>query len=212
MAAIDYENYVKQLGDVPTNQETVIKKYLEEQCKLDEALKAVYVPEKVYDCYKFIKEAVEKLPHTGNFICVEDAVVFKMARDYFIEILPNLKDEKTEEKPVDITPAQEAVKEVAEQIEADATSDNVKRDKYGFEVFGEETEEADEESCHQEEEPVVYEDAGNDEIVQTIVEEECITVTSRPMTEEEKAAEVLQPVAGDTPKYDEEGNGLLFDF
>ena len=57
---IDYDAYLKQLGDVPTNQETVIKKYLEEQCKLDEALKAVYVPEKVYDCYKFIKEAVEK--------------------------------------------------------------------------------------------------------------------------------------------------------
>lgn len=222
MAAIDYENYVKQLGDVPTNQETVIKKYLEEQCKLDEALKAVYVPEKVYDCYKFIKEAVEKLPHTGNFICVEDAVVFKMARDYFIEILPNLKDKKTEEKPVDITPAQEAVKEVTEQIEVDAASDNVKRDKYGFEVFGEENDEPEEaeeetaeEPCHQdevgEEEPVIYEGEGEDEIVQTIVEADCITVTGRPKTEEEKAVEVLQPVASDTPKYDEEGNGLLFD-
>lgn len=175
MAAIDYDNYLKQLGDVPTNQETVIKRYLEEQCKLDEALKAVYVPEEVYDCYKFIKEAVEKLPHTGNFICVEDAVVFKMARDYFIEILPNLKKETpeketekkadgksdetpAEEKPVDITPAVETVKEVAQQIEKDATSDNVKRDEYGFEVFGEENDEPEEaeeetveEPCHQDE-------------------------------------------------------------
>lgn len=168
---IDYDAYLKGLGDVPTNQELVIKKYLEEQCQSDEALKAAYVPEKLHDCYKFIKDAVEKLPHTGSFICVEDAVVFKMARDYFIEILPNLKDEKSEkkadgksaeapaeEKPVDITPAAETVKEVTQQIEKDATSDNVKRDEYGFEVFGEEADEPEEaeeetveESCHQEE-------------------------------------------------------------
>ena len=162
---IDYESYIKGLGDVPTNQETVITNYLEEQCKKDDALKAAY---------NFIKEAVSKLQHTGNFIAVEDAVVFKMARDYFIEILP---------ATIDVAPVQESVKEMAEQVEEDATSDNVKRSECGFEIYGEEVDEPEEAV---EEEPCDQDEVG----------------------EEEK---VLQPVASGTLKYDDEGNGLLFD-
>lgn len=171
---IDYESYIKGLGDVPTNQETVIKKYLEEQCKKDDALKAAYKSEKIHECYNFIKEAVSKLQHTGNFIAVEDAVVFKMARDYFIEILP---------ATIDVAPVQESVKEMAEQVEEDATSDNVKRSECGFEIYGEEVDEPEEAA---EEEPCDQDEVG----------------------EEEK---VLQPVASGTLKYDDEGNGLLFD-
>lgn len=214
MSEIDYKKYLEGLGKVETNQEKVIQEYLEKQCETDEALKSVYRPEKIKECYEFIRSAVEKMQRDGNCACIEHPVVFKMARDYFIEILPNL---------VDVTPVQKTVKEVAAQIEKDAKADDVKRDDYGFEVFGEEADELEEaeeetaeEPCDQdkvgEEEPVIYEDEGEDEIVQTIVEEDCITVTGRPKTEEEKAAEVLQPVAGDTPKYDENGCGLLFDF
>lgn len=145
MADIDYSKYLAGLGDVPTNQELVIKKYLEEQCEKDEAFKAVYKADKLHDCYNFIKKAVENLPHTGNFICVDDAVVFKMARDYFIDILP----------AIDVTPVQETVKEVANSIEADARTDDVKRTELGFEVFGEEAdepeEEAEQEPCNQDE-------------------------------------------------------------
>ena len=162
---IDYDAYLKQLGDIDTNQENRLKAYLEEQCKYDDALKACYDPEKMDDCYEFFKECYFKMAQkdkTNAAVVIEDAVGYKIARDYFIEILPTLKDEtpaeKTEEKPVDIAPAQETVKEVAEQIEKDATSDNVKRDEYGFEVFGEENdepEEAEEEStgepCDQDE-------------------------------------------------------------
>ena len=170
---IDYDAYLKQLGDIDTNQKNRLKAYLEEQCKHDDALRACYKPEKMDDCYEFFKECFEKAARKNReeTAIIEDAVGYKIARDYFIEILPNLKDEKsekkadeksaeppTEEKPVDITPAVETVKEVAQQIEKDATSDNVKRDKYGFEVFGEEAdepEEAEEETaeelCHQEE-------------------------------------------------------------
>ena len=158
-----------------------------------------------------------------------------MARDFFIEILPAISEDapdiKAEKSNVTEKVEEEAVKvesvsmpeAVSEDMNEDAASNNIKRTELGFEVFGEEADEPEEaeevtaeEPCNQdevgEEEPVVYEDAGNDEVVQTIVEEDCITVTSRPMTEEEKAAEVLQPVAGDTPKYDKNGNGLLFDF
>lgn len=172
---IDYEAYLKQinLADITTKQEDKIKQYLEEQCKTDDALKAVYNPEKIKDCYNFIFECAKKVAH-GNSSVIEDAVVYKMARDYFIEILPNI---------IDVAPVQEAVKEVSEQVETDAAADKEKRDYCGFEVFGEETEEAEEETA---EEPCNQDEVG----------------------EEEK---VLQPVASDTLKYDEEGNGLLFD-
>ena len=157
---IDYDAYLKQLGDIDTNQKNRLKAYLEEQCKYDDALRACYNPEKIDDCYDFFKKCFEiKASNSGvNSACIEDAVGYKIARDYFIEILPTLKDEKAEEKPVDVTPVQEAVKEVAEQVESDAASDNVKHDYCGFEVFGEEADEPEaaeeetaEEPCHQEE-------------------------------------------------------------
>lgn len=147
MAGINYEEYVKGLGDVPTNQELVIKKYLDELSEKDESFKAAYNPDinVIHDCYNFIKEAVSKLQHTGNFICVEDAVVFKMARDYFIDILPTLdKPEEKKEEPV---------------------KDNVKRTELGFEVFGEEADEPEEtaeEPCDQEE---VEEEEPEEELV-----------------------------------------------
>lgn len=178
---IDYDAYLKQLGDIDTNQKNRLKAYLEDQCKHDDALRACYKPEKMDDCYEFFKKCFEKAARKSgeDAACIEDVVGYKIARDYFIEILPaipettddqseqkaktenkkaekkNKTEQKAEEKPVDITPAVETVKEVAQQIEKDATSDNVKRDEYGFEVFGEEAdepgEETAEEPCHQEE-------------------------------------------------------------
>ena len=177
---IDYDAYLKQLGDIDTNQKNRLKAYLEEQCKYDDALKACYVPEKMDDCYEFFKECYFKMAQkdkTNAAVVIEDAVGYKIARDYFIEILPNLKKEipeketekkadgksaeaPAEEKPVDITPAVETVKEVAQQIEKDATSDNVKRDEYGFEVFGEENDEPEEAEEETAEEPCDQDEVG----------------------------------------------------
>jgi hypothetical protein len=224
MAVIDYKKYLDGLGMVQTKQVDRVKEYLEKQCESDEALKAAYNPEKIADCYAFIEGAVRQMPCKGSTYCIEDAVVYKMARDYYLEILPNLIEEEkakkkskapAEEKPVDISEAK-AAEEVSKQMDEDAASDKEKHDYCGFEVFGEEADEpaeaAEEEPCNQDEvgekEPVIYEGEGEDEIVQTIVEDDCITVTGRQKPDEEK---VLQPVASDTPKYDEEGNGLLFD-
>lgn len=187
---IDYDAYLKQLGDIDTNQKNRLKTYLEEQCKYDDALKACYVPEKMDDCYEFFKECYFKMAQkdeTNAAVVIEDAVGYKIARDYFIEILPalsettddqseqkaktenkkaktenkkaekkNKTEQKAEEKPVDVTPVQEVVKEVSEQVETDAASDNVKRSECGFEVFGEdeepeEAEKAAPEPCHQDE-------------------------------------------------------------
>lgn len=192
MAVIDYKKYLDGLGMVQTKQVDRVKEYLEKQCESDEALKAAYNPEKIADCYAFIEGAVRQMPCQGSTYCIEDAVVYKMARDYYLEILPNLieeekkeKEKAAEEKPVDISEAK-AAEEVSKQMDEDAASDKEKRDYCGFEVFGEETEEpaeaAEEEPCNQDE-----------------------------VGEEEKAAEALQPVADSELKYDEEGNGLLFD-
>ena len=131
---------------------------------------------------------------------MKSEVVFKMARDYFIEILPaipettddqteqkaktenkkaekknkkaekknkkaekkNKTEQKAEEKPVDVTPAQKTVKEVAQQIEADSASDNVKRDKYGFEIFGEENDEPEEAAEETAEDPCHQDEVGTD--------------------------------------------------
>lgn len=237
MAVIDYKKYLDGLGMVQTKQVDRVKEYLEKQCESDEALKAAYNPEKIADCYAFIEGAVREMPCKGSIYCIEGAVVYKMARDYYLEILPNLIEEEkkekekaaeekakkkskapAEEKPVDISEAK-AAEEVSKQMDEDAASDKEKHDYCGFEVFGEEADEpaeaAEEEPCNQDEvgekEPVIYEGEGEDEIVQTIVEDDCITVTGRQKTEEEKAAEALQPVADSELKYDEEGNGLLFD-
>ena len=155
MPEIDYSKYLEGLNVQYVSPEERIKNYLEEQCQKDEALKALYSPEKIKDCYEFIYNAVKKMEHKNNCACVEDTIVFKMARDYFIDILPTLKEDTP---AVDITSTKEAVKEVTEQIKEDAASDNVKRDYCGFEVYGEETEEpeeaAEEEPCDQEENKV----------------------------------------------------------
>lgn len=205
MAQIDYKKYLDGLGLVQTKQVDRVKEYLEKQCESDEALKAAYNPEKIADCYAFIEHAVREMPCQGSTYCIEDAVVYKMARDYYLEILPNLIEEEkkekekpaeekakkknkapAEKKPVDISEAK-AAEEVSKQMDEDAASDKEKHDYCGFEVFGEETDEPAEAA---EEEPCNQDEVGEKE------------------PEEEK---VLLPVASDTPKYDEEGNGLLFD-
>ena len=95
---IDYKAYLAQFGKVETNQVERIKKYLEEQILQDEALKALYRPEKINDCYDFIMCAVEKMPRNGQCAVVDYAIVFKMARDYFLEVLPKVAENAPEVK------------------------------------------------------------------------------------------------------------------
>ena len=84
---IDYKAYLSQFGKIETDAKNRIKEYLEEQTKEDAALRELYRPEKIDDCYNFIKDAV-KATGCGSSATVEDAIVFKMARDYYLDILP----------------------------------------------------------------------------------------------------------------------------
>lgn len=191
-----------------TPAEERVKAYLEEQIKTDTALAAVYNPGKIRQCFTYITDQARKVAN-GNLYFADDAEVWKWARDYYLEEVPKEAErivkfeaelykeaeaeEKKEESAVDVTPVQETVKEASAVLEEEVKKDDVKRTALGFEIYGEESEEPEEEAeqpeepCHQEEENEV---------------------------EEEPECEPVMVEAGipEKPRYDEEGNGLLFDF
>ena len=216
---IDYKKYLEQFGKIETDAKNRLKAYFEEQIKQDAALAALYRPEKIDDCYNFIKDAVKAIG-CGSSATIDDAIVFKMARDFYLDILPEQTDEsapvkaagaetaadaeteaeteletETEETPADNenegTPCEEAEPENEKPAEvmlhqADnegKESEETVKDEYGFEVFGEEASEAGAETA-----------ADAEEKTETSAEPE---------------NEKPEPY---TPKYDKEGNGLLFDF
>lgn len=229
---IDYKAYLSQFGKIETDAKNRIKEYLEEQTKEDAALRELYRPEKIDDCYNFIKDAV-KATGCGSSATVEDAIVFKMARDYYLDILPKTADEppevKTEvmhhqadetegESVSDANSEAETEPEAAETKEeekaAEADNENeVVRDEYGFEVFGEEPESVTEERGAETATEAETEAETEPEAVTEIIEEETTAEADNenegtPCEEAESENEKPKPSA---TKYDEEGQGL-FDF
>jgi len=63
---------------------TAIKEYLEKQIKNDTALSEKYDPEKMDKCTEYITDLAKK-QLVGKPGYIEDAVVYKWARDFFIE-------------------------------------------------------------------------------------------------------------------------------
>ena len=229
---IDYKAYLSQFGKIETDAKNRIKEYLEEQTKEDAALRELYRPEKIDDCYNFIKNTV-KATGCGSSATVEDAIVFKMARDYYLDILPKTADEppevKTEvmhhqadetegESVSDANDEAETEPEAAEAKEeekaAEADNENeVVRDEYGFEVFGEEPESVTEEEGAETATEAETEAETEPEAVTEIIEEETTAEVDNenegtPCEEAESENEKPKPSA---TKYDEEGQGL-FDF
>lgn len=229
---IDYKAYLSQFGKIETDAKNRIKEYLEEQTKEDAALRELYRPEKIDDCYNFIKDAV-KATGCGSSATVEDAIVFKMARDYYLDILPKTADEppevKTEvmhhqadetegESVSDANDEAETEPEAAETKEeekaAEADNENeVVRDEYGFEVFGEEPESVTEEKGAETATEAETEAETEPEAVTEIIEEETTAEVDNenegtPCEEAESENEKPKPSA---TRYDEEGQGL-FDF
>lgn len=77
-------------------QETVVKKYLDDQVLRDEALRTLYVPSKIKDCFEYVREQAKKMAVNGCAM-VEDSLVFKWARDYYLEELPKKASKETVE-------------------------------------------------------------------------------------------------------------------
>lgn len=229
---IDYKAYLSQFGKIETDAKNRIKSYLEEQMKEDAALRELYRPEKIDDCYNFIKDAV-KATGCGSSAIVDDAIVFKMARDFYLDILPKTADEPPEvetevmhhqadetegESVSDANDEAETEPEAAETKEkekaAEADNENeVVRDEYGFEVFGEEPESVTEEKGAETATEAETEAETEPEAVTEIIEEETTAEVDNenegtPCEEAESENEKPKPSA---TKYDEEGQGL-FDF
>lgn len=212
---IDYKEYLSQFGKIETDAKNRIKSYLEEQIKQDEALKALYKPEKINDCYNFIKDAV-KASGCGSSAAVEDAIIFKMARDFYFDILSKQTDEPAEVKETGAETATDAETEAETELEAEteeAPADN--------ENSGTPCEEAESEN----EKPEVMQhqaDKGEDESEDIVKDEYGFEVfgeekapeagAETEASEETKAEPENKKPEPNTPKYDSDGNGLLFDF
>ena len=84
------------------NHEQVIKNYLETQIVEDAALREKYDPKKLSDCYKYIVSQARKQADNGCAM-IEDAVVYKWARDFYLEG-PQTEEEtpevEEEKKPI----------------------------------------------------------------------------------------------------------------
>ena len=127
MAGIDYKEYLKSLGTIETDAKKRIQAYLEEQTKEDAALRELYRPEKIDDCYDFIKNAV-KATGCGSQATIEDAIVFKMARDYYLDFLPKESDEVPEVKTAGAETAAEAETEAETEPEAETEDTSAEAD------------------------------------------------------------------------------------
>ena len=239
---IDYKEYLKQFGKIETDSKNRIKAYLEEQIKEDAALKELYRAEKIDDCYDFIKNAV-KATGCGSSASVEDAIVFKMARDYFLDILPKESDEVPEVKTEGAETAAEAETEAETELDADSENTSAEADNENSGTPCEEAEPENEKPAEKEEvmlhqaddEGEESEDSENSEAETEQAEEEKPADNENEVVTdeygfevfgEEKATEASAETAASAetkaepenekpepfhPKYDEDGNGLLFD-
>lgn len=94
-----------------------IKAYFEEQIKTDEALKAVYDESKLDKCWGYIVSQARKLA-TSNCAMVEDAVVYKWARDYMLGDVETPAEKEVPPEPVqEETPATEKIETVVDEPE-----------------------------------------------------------------------------------------------
>ena len=239
---IDYKEYLKQFGKIETDSKNRIKAYLEEQIKEDAALKELYRAEKIDDCYDFIKNAV-KATGCGSSASVEDAIVFKMARDYFLDILPKQTDEPGAVKDAGAETAAEAETEAETELNAETENTSVEADNENSGTPCEEAEPENEKPAAEEEvmlhqaddEGEESEDSENSEAETEQAEEEKPADNENEVVTDEYGFEVFgeeketeagaeTAASAETkaepenekpepfhPKYDEDGNGLLFD-
>ena len=232
---IDYKEYLKTFGNIETDAKNRIKAYLEEQIKEDAALRELYQPEKIDDCYDFIKNAV-KATGCGSSATVEDAIVFKMARDYYLDILPKQTDESGAVNDAGAETAEEAETEAETEQTTEETesADNEnsgtpceeaepENEKPAEEVMlhqacneGESVEsesEAETELETEEEKPADNENSVvTDEYGFEVFGEEKPEASAETAASAETKAEPENERPAEAPKYDKDGNGLLFGF
>lgn len=110
-----------------TPQELAVKRYLDEQSENDDCLRSFYISSKIKDCFKYITSEARKKAVNGCAM-IEDSVVYKWARDYYIEVLPK---EATKEEVEVVQKKAEAQKLVTEKKEVAIVKNGQKYDKDG---------------------------------------------------------------------------------
>ena len=108
-------------------QEIAVKKYLDDLSEKDECLRTLYLPSKIKDCFRYITEQARKKA-VNNCAMIEDSVVYKWARDYYIEELPKSADKQTVEV---VQKKAESDKVIAEKKEVTVVKDGQRYDKDG---------------------------------------------------------------------------------
>lgn len=79
------------------NLKDSLKKYFDEEIKKDSALAEKYDFQKIAECESYVMGEAKKYLHSQSG-AIEDVIVFKWARDFFIDEVKNLESEKTEQK------------------------------------------------------------------------------------------------------------------
>lgn len=92
-----------------------VKEYLDKLATTDTAFAEKYDDTRLDDCWEYIKDNAQQLA-TNGCACIEDATVFKWARDFFFDVKHEVKAEekkeevkekpKAEKKPVKENPDQ----------------------------------------------------------------------------------------------------------
>lgn len=87
-----------------------IKAYFEEAIQTDTALKEVYDESRLNECWAYIYNQAKKQAKKSNSVCIEDAEVFKWARDFYYGDF-----EKEETKSEEVKTSEQAVEENKEE-------------------------------------------------------------------------------------------------
>ncbi len=112
-----------------TVYEKLIKDYLDKESEQDAALKAVYQSDKIGACFTYIKNQAKKKAVNGCAM-IEDTQVYKWARDYFYDVLPNEKDVKCDAETEDQDETEEeAIAEAPAKVQKKPEAKKQKKDK-----------------------------------------------------------------------------------
>lgn len=110
--------------DKLTPQELAVKRYLDGQSENDECFRTLYIPSKIKECFSYITGLAKKHA-VNNCAMIEESVVYKWARDYYIEELPK----KATKKEVEVV--QKKADVVTEKKEVAVVKNGQRYDKDG---------------------------------------------------------------------------------
>ena len=108
-----------------------LQKYLEEMAAQDDVLRSKYNPEKMDECRKYVNTEAKKYLNNCSG-AVEDSIVYKWARDYFIEVMqeekkmPETQNVQAQDDDESAEPQEEEMEQIEESEELAPLMENAK--------------------------------------------------------------------------------------